>query len=309
LIGVTALGGLSGCLDMVPFLGGDSGLANVPEDSEAAVYINLDTAREDDGTEVVVNAFLENDAGGPQDFDELLDEFENETNLAPEDAHELVAFAEYGDSGVASEYGGAIITTDWDESDVVDALEESGPTLNEEEEAGKTVYEPEEAYGNWMGVLEDGKYVFGTEDAVVESVELSAGEGEQIDEQLRNAYDSTGSSPVRFVSTVPDDQFPDEIGRGENAVDLTVVDNIEHASGSVYRDGEVRGLSVTLTVDDGDAVGDLADTINDVIELYQEALSEEISAELDEIEVSEESDAVTVSYENAVDDIEAMITG
>ena len=309
LAGVAVLGGLSGCLDSIPFLGGDSALGNVPEDSEGAVYLSLDTVREDDATQAVADAYLANSYYEPNDFDGLLDQFEDQTDLDPEGAHELTGFAEYNDSGGTSDYGGAILRTDWAEDDLVDALEDSGPDLDEGEEAGKTVYEPEEDYGSWMGVIEEGTFVVGSEDAVVGSIELSAGEGEQMDQALRDAYSSTRDAPVRFVSVVPTDQFDDELGYGDNTVDLSAVDDIEHASGSIYQDGDVRGLSVTLTVDDGDAAGDLADTIEEVIEFYQDAVSEDsdIHSELDEIEVSEESSAATVTYEKDVDEIEDLV--
>ena len=320
LAAVAAAGSTAGCLDAVPFIGGGGQLAAVPEDSSAIMYANVDTVREDEGVQTVTNAYLSARSesewyDGPEDYEEALDEFEDDADLDPEGLHELVAFAEYGgDYGlVNNDYTAAIMEADWEIDDVIDSLEESnGVEYDEDEHSGQPFYEPEEDYASFAGVLSDDRIVVGQEDAVEDAIDADQGEDDGIDDELSGAYSDTRSAAVQYASVMPDpgeyDNVPETYGYGEEEVDLGVLEDVTTVAGSVYAEGDTRGIAVTMAADDEDAASDLADVTEGVLAYAEENTYNETAVDLiGDVEVSEDGTDVTVSFEKSVGELEDLI--
>lgn len=310
---VAALGGLAGCSGLTGGGGGESegGVQGLPEDAGAAAVIDAEAVRTDDATAALVNAFLDVQAereyyDGPENYEAVLDEFENETGLDPEGASTLTPFFGWGGeySPVDGEFAAARFEADWSAEDVVDSLEENGGSYSDEAYADGTLYEPDEEYRSYLGVLGDGRYVVGTEDAVTDTLDVEAGEADAIPETLQSAYAETRTAPVRFVSGVPEDEVPESAG---GQFDTSVFRNVESVAGSVYADGDTRGIETTLAAGSESDAEDIADIIDGGLTVVEQDAPEAVAAELDAVEVTQDGTGVTVSYEATVDELTAFV--
>ncbi|MFB6164306.1 MAG: hypothetical protein ABEJ31_04030 [Haloarculaceae archaeon] len=309
---LAALGSIAGCTDVVDsVMGGDGKVKQVPSDAEAAGTIDVAAVREDDGTRQVVDAYLEVRAqsdwySGPEDFQGLLDQFEEDTGLDPAKLSTATPFYAYSDKeyGVTSdEFYGSLFAAEWAEDDLIDAAEEGGTDYSDSDYGGKTVYEPDNDYSVWYGVFADGEYVYGTEDAVKAAIDVRNGDGDSLDEDLRKAYEQTRSAPVRFVSTVPANKVPDTIGRNDQ-VQTGVLADVDHAAGSIYRDGDTRGFALTLAADDESAADDVAAMIDGLVTFTKRQTERDaLASALDAVEVAQDGAKVDVTAELSVDQL------
>jgi hypothetical protein len=316
LSAVLAAGGLSGCLDSIPFVGGSSALGRTPADSEAVATMDAEAVREADASETLADAYFGAKAesrwyDGPEDYDGALERFEDETGIDPGDVTRLTMYAEY-DSGYSStfnsEYGAVILEADLSEDDLVDAMEDSlDEDYDDDEESGKTVYEPEEEYNSWIGVLEDGVYVLGAEDAVVDSIKATTGDDEGVDDVLRQAYGDTRDGAVRWVSEIPGSQIPDEVPIGQETIDTEALADAESAAGAMYTTGSTLGATVRITPDDGDDAGDIEDSLDELLSAAADSTRGDIGDEFDEVELDTAGGTVTMTYERDVDDVADLI--
>lgn len=321
LASVAAVGSTAGCLDSVPLIGGGGELNAVPEDTSGLLYADIDTIRTDEGVTQVANAYYEamgeyDYYDGPESWEEALDEFEDEIELDPREAHEIVGFAGYGgDYGlVDDEYTAVVVWAEWDADDVTDSIARNDDDLEfeEDEHEGQTVYEPSEDWTSWVGVLGDGQYVVGQEDAVEDAIDATKGEDDGLESEVRNAYSNTRSAPFRFASLVPDpgeyDTVPESYGRGDEAVDLGVLEDVATVGGSIYDDGDTYGMAATLAADDSETAENLADIIDGAIAVYQDRTYNETASDLvDELDVSQDGSSVTVTFEQTLADLTDLI--
>lgn len=319
LASVAAVGSAAGCMDAVPFVGGGGQVNAVPADANGVLYADLDTIRNDDGVQKVANAYYSAVAeydyyDGPESFEAALEDFEDNTDLDPSEAHEVVSFAGYGgEYGLLDgEHSAVIVTADWSADDVTDTVGGDNVEFDEDTRAGKTIYEPSEDYFSWVGVLKDGQYVVGQEDAVEDAIDAQTGNDDGLEDELQNGYSSTRSAPVRYASVVPDpgeyDTVPESYGRGESAVDLGVLEDVQTLGGSIYRNGETYAIEATLAADDSDTASNLADIMEGAIAVYRDNTYSETAKELaDDLAVSQSGSSVTISFERTLSELTELV--
>ncbi|WP_136717527.1 twin-arginine translocation signal domain-containing protein [Halorientalis salina] len=311
LSGLATLGSLAGCAGLLnsenPGTGED--LTGVPESADAAAHADAAAVIDDDGTRSVVDAMLGVQAekswySGPEDFEGMLSDFEAETGLDPDGVETVTPFFAWrSDSSYGSasrEFYGMLFEADWDEDAVVDSLEDSYYDFEETDHADRPVYEPEYEHGNWIGVVADGEYVIGSEDAVKDAIDVEHGDEDAMDENLRTAYADARSGPVAFVGTVPTDQLPDTSGP-DDEFDLTTLDDVETVAGAVYENGDNRGVETTFAAEDEDTAEDLASLLDGLFAFASDQAGDgALGSELDAVEVGQDGTDVVVSYEAAV---------
>jgi len=318
LASVAALGSTAGCLDSVPFVGGSSGAVNaVPDSSDALMYANVDTIREDEGVKTLTNTYLEQRAsygGGDEleDYEDVLELIEDEYDIDPAQVHEVTAFTEYGDQ-LASDYGGAIVKAELSAEEFKDAIEEwDNINFEESERSGSVVYEPEEEGGPWVGTLGSNQVVIGTEDAVKDAMDVSNGDDDALGGDLKSAYDNARDAPVKFAADVPDPEdyssLPEE-DEGGDSIDFGPIADVETLSGAVYKNGDARGLEVTLNATDNDAAEDVEEMLNDVKDEIEGSVSGTAEDILDDISIERNGSSVTVSVEKTISELEDIIEG
>jgi hypothetical protein len=321
LASVAAVGSTAGCLDSVPFIGGSSGaLDAIPENADALMYANIDVIREDSGVETLTNAYLDRRSEsdyyeGPEDFDEVLAEFEDESEIDPTKLHEITAFSEFGGSDYETfeEYGAAIIDADLTAENIKDSLENADNIdFEEAEHSGSVVYEPEEEGGPWVGALPSDQIVVGTEDAVHDAIDVKNGDEDPLEGELKEAYTSTREAPFRFATNMPDPDdsgsVPENSGSGDDSIDFSPLEDVNTVAGTVYRDGDIRGLEVTMNAEDESAAEDLTEMLNGVRDRLDEEIEDGDAEDiLADITIEQSGSSVTTSLEKTIAELEELI--
>lgn len=303
----TSVAGCTSVSNVLP--GSSSAPKTVPEDVDIIAHGDIEATLNDDAVTKFVNRYLEIASEneyyeGPEDKEEALEEFEDEADLDMTKAKTATAFGKYPpeDGGDYDPYSAVRFKANWEEDDVVDALEEGYYEFDDTTHEDKTLYEPDQEYQTvWMGVLGSNEFVLGTEPAVKETIEVSVGETDSVDDDFANAYDESENEPFRFASKVPEDRLPSEsVEVGEESVNPQQYATINYVVGSTYHDGDSVGARLKLLADDeGDA--------EDVKQALEGAISA-AKAEIEDEETKDALDSLTVSQDGSVVVIEASKT-
>jgi len=313
--GAGVLTTLAGCssVENAIGMGSGGGTGSVPEDAESVYTIEAGAIVEDEAVTTLADAYLEMRAEvdwyeGPEDYEEALDEFEDETGLDATMAGTITAFSEYSDYGVASEYAGMIFTGEWEQDDVVDAYEDNYEA-DEEEYEGKTIYEPDGEYQPAMAILGDNRYVVGRLDAVEDVIDVEGGDEDGLDSELQSAFDSTRDAPIRYAGEGPSWIDTGEVEQNGESVDTEPLDDVDFVSGAVYKSGEAIGVETTMHAEDEEVAADIVDVVEGIIAITEndEYTAEIIKEEVGEVGVERDGSNVVLTYQKDVSEIEDAI--
>jgi len=224
--------------------------------------------------------------------------FENGTGIDPGPAREVVVFSD-NRTGESSAYGGLVLHTDADTDTAVGGIRNAtngsyrSTTYN-----GRTVYVPGNAPNRYIGVLGEGKLVVGTRAAVRDSIDVSQGDADGVDGQLRTAYEDTRNGTVRFATTAPERWVPG----GGDFVDTEAYRNLDTAAGTYYIDGGSAVLTVRLGASGPANARTVAQATEGATVIGQRTIeNESVAAALDSVNVTREGEVVTVRYEQSLD--------
>lgn len=304
-------------------LGGDGAagsegakLDSVPEQADAIAYIDVDGLLEADQHRRLANTVFDSFANasdaydGPENATEAITEAQNSSGVDITEIDDVTTFSASSQSG---EYSGAIIETSLSESAFVSATAENRPyNFTETSYNGQTLYEPTEVprfeTPTYIGVLADGVFVTGTEDAVKDAIDTTVGDADQIGGDVLAAYEETADGYVRFASAVPQDQLPTEAANRSVPVDTRVFESVTMVSGSHTAEGESVGLTVKLqTATEADA-SDVRDATDGAVSLASAYVSDEQAQDqLRNIEVTKEGTVVTIDYSAEVTALQDLI--
>lgn len=320
LAAMLATAGCSGILT-----GGDGGSAggaqldSVPNDATMVGYVDAAGMVGDDSLRELANtAFTAQNENsefysGPTSVDEWLEQLENDSGLDPTKVQDMTFFGTPGENvPTNAEQAGMILRTDFSEDELVAAMEESGSELSEETYADTTLY----TYGyegqNALASLGDGTFAVGDRSAVQSVLDVDAGDADALSGDLRTRFKNTDSGYVRFAASVPQDQVPTEqLGQG-SPVNTSSFNTVEYVTGSMATSGDEVSTQVNLVSSSSDDASRINDVIDGALSIYSGAGNEEIRKTLENVEVSQDGDTVTVSFSDNVDDlsdrIEALYT-
>jgi len=336
---IVALVALAGCLHGGSSASGEP-IENVP--SQADFLMKIDGGIiEDPTTEQLVDASIErnmeNDPNydGPESYDEWLEELRSETEVDPTSFGKGVAFGEVpdtsemmtvqppGEEGETEEYFGFVFKADWTEDQMVESIEENA-SVSTQEYSGTTIYviEPETQdteFGSgtqdtaYAAALPDGTFVFGTEGAVQDTIDVANGDSEAVGGELREEFDRVRDGYITFTATVPDTDMGGgaeggpAMGPGGGAAGFSSFNNITVASGAYYTSGEdTVGMTVNLRTDSGEDAQNIRDGINGMVQLASMS-GGQFSDMLDPLEINIEDTTVVADYEVTVDELTQML--
>lgn len=308
----------------VPFLGGGNGMiGTVPEDVDLVMYMDSSIANDEATNDLAAefNAMAGAESGDETDIEAS---FEADTDLSYDGLNSLVVFGKYPDDGSGSgtavgpgpasqlagtDYGAALIDSNWAEDDFVDAMEDapSGESVTvyaEDEYEGYTVYvqQPTEddipdyiqdtENPTWVGVIADGKYVVGSEDAVKDALDVNAGEEDAFSGDLRDAYDQTRDGLIKFASAVPEDQV-------NSGMASQSAENVDYVAGSYYSSGsETLGMELRMITGSSDDAENIIAQIDGGLATLDESVDDDdVKALLDSVETSQSGSTAVVTFE------------
>lgn len=301
--------------------GGDDPADQVPADVDAVFYVDGDIVT-DDATKAAMNTMIEQSGSSETDsYEDLLSQAEDESDLDLKKFDEMIAFSKAPNesaAGVApsptTEYTGVIIQSDWSEDAFVNATT-SDATVEYSETSynGHTVYEPAEepTFGSadWVGVLGDGTFVVGSEQAVKDTIDVAEGDQDAFGGPLRDEYDSLNDGYVKFAVDVPEDQLSeDQLSDPTSPVNTNVYANTDMVSGVYFTESDSVTVRVHMTATDQSAATDIADVTDGALSLVRGSMQNEtVKSTLDDIAVEQDGERVTVEYSASIDRVEALI--
>ncbi|WP_136718167.1 hypothetical protein [Halorientalis salina] len=314
----------------IPFLNQDGMADQVPEDVDMVMYMDPGVA-EDTTTKELVNGLIDiskDQQGelytGPDDYEEMLDETDSNSSLDMENLNSVMLYGKYPDAGSEDtettsglpedSYVGFIIDSEWGEEEFMEETEGNGTEYEEGDYEGYTIYEqqdvPDGESKGYIGVLAEGQYVIGTEDAVKDAIDVDRGEMNAFGGDLRKAYDDTRSGDstyLKFAATFPEEERLEEAGGESLGSDeqFETFTNISVMSGSYYTtDDESIGMQMRLEAGSESEAEDLDSVISaGLVFVKGSAPSEESKSLIDEVEVEQDGSAVKMTFESEVESI------
>lgn len=305
----------------LPFLGADDMADQVPEDVDMVMYMDP-SVTEDQTTKELVNGLIDiskEQQGefytGPDDYEEMMEDTESNSSLDMDKLNSLMLYAKYPENTSSTmglpddSYLGFIVDSEWSEDEFMNEVE-NGTEYEEDEYEGHTLYVQqnvsEDGSRGYIGVLEDGLYVLGTEDAVEDAIEVQKGSMKSFDGDLRKAYDDTRSGDntyLKFAATFPDEEKLEQAGATMSSdQQFTAFTNIDVMAGSYYTSDEEIGMQMRLETGNEDDADDLASIVDGgVTTVKQSSKSEETQALLDEVEVEQDGTVVKMTFQSSTD--------
>ncbi|WP_049924391.1 hypothetical protein [Halopiger djelfimassiliensis] len=312
---VVVLVATAGCLGSITGVFSDEAAEpaeHAPEGSDLLVHADM-AMMEDGDNQRIMDALVQQgaDTDGHQD---AFAEFENETGLDPEDAQQVLFFADLSKDSM-DENAGFVVYSDWDTDTVISAVEDDEDTDYEqtEYEGESVLYEPTEEpeFGSvmYVGDLGDGKYVFGDEKGVRSSLAIEYGDGKAVSGDVRDAYDDTRDGHVTMAATLPDETVPNNDDPfTPNEIDFEPFHNVSTITGVYYTDDGNAGLEMQLNAETEDDAIDVADVTDGAISVASGSLDDDdLKDELRKIETEQDGSTVDVTYETSVDKIVELL--
>jgi hypothetical protein len=326
--------------------GGDADTLDVvPEGATSITYADVGGMIEDDTvgdflTEVFSTAGEQEDYDGPADREEMLDDIEEQTGLDPREMNEAVGFSKTPETPgtatpgpdeieqTATQYSGTWLTAGWSEDGIVAAIEsQSGQfELESSEHSGYTVYEPvpageetppsgveSETPPARMGVIADGEYVTGTEEAVKDALDVAAGDTNSATDELRDVYSGVRGGLLKMASTVPEnlpqDSLPQgTVGEGDVEIQPERLEELQGGALVFYTDGSDMNMSASMTAESEESAGHVVEIIDGAIaSMKRNVENDDLAAKLDDVSVEQDGRSVSVDYANDLASISEII--
>ncbi|MFD1587088.1 MSCRAMM family adhesin SdrC [Halorientalis brevis] len=309
----------------LPFLGEDQMADKVPEDVDVVMYMDPDVA-EDQTTKELVNSLInmsKEQQGelytGPDSYEEMMANTSSNTSLEMDKLNSVMMYGKYPDASESAStglpddsYAGFVIDSEWSEEKFIDETDSNGTEYAEDDYEGYTIYKQENVSEDedrgWIGVLADGQYVVGSEDAVKDAIDVDRGEMDAFDGDLRTAYDDTQSGEntyMKFAATFPDEEKLNQTGTGVTSDQrFESVKSISVVSGSYYTAEDDIGMQMRMETGDESDADDVAALVKaGVVGAEQFTQSNETKALLNDVNVEQDGTAVKMTFESDVDTI------
>jgi hypothetical protein len=216
--------------------GGGQGapLNDIPEGVDMVMHFESGVLQ-DPTTEELMNGLIEMESAQesgmegdqPENWNEVLREFENETDLQVQGFHSMTVFGK--SSGLASassagmtdnsqgtnaanqDYAGAVMQTDWTWQEMVEAADQDPSVFREETYKGVTVYVNETVENfdqvdesGWIADMGNGKFVMGPKEVVQDVIDTNQGDMSAFSGEIRQTYESAPDGYMKMAVNVTD---------------------------------------------------------------------------------------------------------
>ncbi|WP_135661771.1 hypothetical protein [Halorhabdus rudnickae] len=313
--GVAAAGAFVATGGDLPLVGGDSGSASlgaVPEDVDIVLYADGGII-DDQTTQTMMDGVLEassQDLGysGVPSYDALLSEINSETNLDVDAFGSATMFATYPEGSAATaEYAGVIVESEWSTDEMVNSIEDTSGSVDEQTYAGTTVYVQSSEFGtdSWLAPLGDGTFAMGSQAAVTDAIDVENGDTNALSGDIRNSFTDLRDGYVKFAATLPEN-IGEQAGPVPQGGQMT--QNVRAASGVYYTSGDNVGMKLHLTGTDQSSADSVKESIDGLVSFAAVGSQDSPTADLiDAVAVSQDGQQVTISFEYAAEELVTVI--
>ena len=293
--------------------GGGAKLDSVPADAKMVGYVDVDGAIADDSLRSIANTMLEARAEnsqyyvGPESVSGMLDQAENGSGLDPAKLNDVTFFTSASTtSDVETSRSAMILTSEFSESELTDAMREEGTEFTEGTYKDVTVYTYGFENANALAVLGDGTFAIGGVSSVESVIDVRAGDADALSGDLQSAFENTRDGYVRYAMDVSEQNIPSAYSRGTQ-FNVSAFNAVQYVTGSFYASGDEVGMDVQLTSDSESSATRTYDVVNGVLSLYRGTASGELKSTLEKVSLSQDGNTVTVSYTNTAAELEASL--
>lgn len=333
---VAAVGSLSGCLGLGENSDSSeeswpvsSRLDSVPDGIQMAQYVHVGDVMADPATSALFDAYFARQAqseyyDGPTSLSEARQQFDEASPVSLDGLHEMISFNGNLMLGIGPATGGdemrmgMVFWTDWEESALVDAFEKmlGNQSLTEETHQGQPMYAPagDEGFFEFnLGVLGDGQYVVGAPASVENTIDVVAGDASPVGGTIRDSMAAARAGPMQFAYDVPQEQLeerlderPDSTGSG--GFGTAMMANVRRVFGSLYVDGDSRGVEVTVDTADSETASGVRAAIETGIDGATQSMESDdpFRGILADTSVDASGSTATLSYEASVSEVESL---
>lgn len=277
LAGLGVVGSLSGCLGLFgdSESGDDSPAKDVPSRAGALLHGDFQRLFTAEGVLTSADEALakrERPAGTPDSVEGMLEWLRETYSLDPRQLNRATAFV--GRDVVESEtlgrampeYWGVIGYTDWGDDAMRTSFRNAAPErVTESTHDGATVLE---IGAESLSVLGDGVVVLGSKPAVEDTIDVFDGSGATVTDSLRRAFDASAGEFARFAADVDAAALATRT-LGAQVTEVIPAESIGRVHGSVFDDGEGRGVRVIVGLGSATDAEQLAAQIDSFVGLVR----------------------------------------
>jgi len=302
------------------FLGGDSGgddsdaIASVPAGVDGVMQ--FDSGVIDDSTTVTLMDGLIDMGSDEVDqveeqksYEELIEEFEQETELSIDDFHTATVFMKLEDFE-QEEYGGMIVETEWSWEELQEAADDTDQEFEEDSYNGVTVYKSTDEMGEvtWVADFEDGTFAFGTPEAVQDTIDTNQGDAETFSGELRDAYDRAEDGYMTAAFLIPEEEVNN--AGAEAGMNAQFVPTPEIMTMTYYTDGNDMKLDTQMTMasqEEAEQFYQIAGGTIDPPSDGNQAQAGPMGSLIDATSVSQDGDTVTINFSMTPEEILTLL--
>lgn len=327
IIGIVAVGAIAagavytGLIEIPGMPGIPAGAIDaVPSGVDIVGIANWDKMINDRDVRSLGDKFLDVMDGEYTSFDEaysdLKDKAEDEAGIDLDKISSVVFFGKipktmgyYGTK--PPEYFGLIIESDLDKDKIIAKIREEGEEIEEETHNGVDVsiiatgQEPEVAIAELDKLL-----LFGTKEAVFDSIDAKKDSDERLKGELKNSFDSVKGNFIKVAVEIPE-ELREEIekqGLTPGApIDISKFSKIEYVAYGLNKEGKKFSTHVSIRTSDKSSAKDVADVIEGAVKMYKGMAPEETKKVLEKYEITQSDTTVKIDSEITVEEIEEAI--
>lgn len=293
--------------------GADGAAADIPAQSNVVMSMSFDAVLEDQAVRGAVNSALSEQSDSssmlPASISDAFEKVEQEAGVDPRKLNDIVLFGETESGDGSSDYVGWLAYTDWSQAELTSLIEEAqtdSDTVSTEEYEGTTVYVNDDMDDSTerVAILGDGTVVLGRAGATEDVIDIRNGNGDAISGEILSAWEATSGEYASFAIDITPEDLPD--GQAEAAA--PTVRNIKYAYGSVYADGDKRGVRFNLETDSEQDASDVKTFIDGQMALEKDTTDDPQTKEmLDNTEITTSGTTVVITNEVDIDVITPVI--
>jgi hypothetical protein len=306
--------------------GGDGSLSRVPQWAEMVGHIGISEILGDTDLIRIYDA-LPKDAEDPQTFEAALDAITDETGIDLRVFDELTIFGDTATSTDDIEYMGVIGEGTFDEDGLLTSIE--GATGNDLVQNAHGEYDVHVASEADVAVafLDDSTVVFGTVDAVVDVIDVEAGNAPALSGEVLDIFGGLGDVVAKLAASadqlLAEEDLPDSSSELPVPVDLSSLVEVETTGLTFTRDEQSIAIELDISFASGEAASDakgLITMVKAAVNMYgvtdevtgglpiPEDWSGLIPQVLAELEAGVEEGVLTLSWTMTIDEIEELLS-
>lgn len=313
LVAVLAL--TAGCVGILSDDGSESQaqMEKVPDSAEMVMHVDAGMLNDQDVRDLVAQT----DPEGVDSMDEAFTAFENETGLDPEAADGATMFmpsVSASTSMSGQEEMGILLDSSWDAETLVESIEtEEDITLERTDYQGESVLwvpadDTQTSSPTYVAEHDDGQLMIGTAAAVKASLDVTYGDAASLSGSMLDAFEDAPNGHVRFAMTTESDAFEQGAGMGGMAggSSSAFLEDMTAIAGSFYTDDGTAGFEANVHFSDADTAGNAEGAASLALEEAAANAPAEQQQLFENLSISADGNALIVSFESAIDELEDL---